>query len=705
MASSTVISGVQGALLVLALLVFLGNIMMWIIMPTDTYHDKWLPHILADTNSTFFGIQGPIMLDFTFPILFIAAVGCIYLHLGKKRTSDSNIGRKKTAHKFGFLKRPMIVKGLGIVTLIELALFTMFIALDVWYFSYYVRYLFKQVPLLQIQRREQVWQTKFDRVALVFGLAGNVCLTFLFYPVTRGSSILPMWGLTSEGSIKYHTWLGHIAMTLFTIHGSLYIVYWTLTHRLSEMLKWDQHYIANVAGEIGLLCGLALWMTTYPTIRRKMFDLFFYTHYLYIPFMVFFILHTGIGFACIMLPGFYLFIIDRYLRFLQSRQKVRLVSARVLPCETVELNFSKSRALNYSPTSIMFINVPSISKLQWHPFTVTSNSNLEPERISVVIKCVGNWTKNLYDLISSPSSLTNRHLEVSVEGPYGPAATNFLRHDMLVMISGGSGITPFISIIREIISTTQSHNIPKIKLITAFKNSSHLSMLDLILPISGIPSSESCSDLDLQIEAYITREKGQPKDKPQIPQTLFFRPNPSDAPIYPTLGTNSWLWLCAIISSSFLIFLVLLGVFTQYVIYPIDQNTNKLYSHPKKALMNMLFICSSIVLTATGAFLWNKKRNSSEAKQILDTEESVTNRSSFRDDGRELESHPQQSVIKSINVHYGQRPDLQRILLESKGSNIGVLVSGPKEMRHDVAAICTSGLAENLHFESISFTW
>lgn len=122
-----------------------------------------------------------------------------------------------------------------------------------------------------------------------------------------------------------------------------------------QMLKWDQHYIANVAGEIGLLCGLALWMTTYPTIRRKMFDLFFYTHYLYIPFMVFFILHTGIGFACIMLPGFYLFIIDRYLRFLQSRQKVRLVSARVLPCETVELNFSKSRGMSYISTHNTYI--------------------------------------------------------------------------------------------------------------------------------------------------------------------------------------------------------------------------------------------------------------------------------------------------------------------------------------------------------------
>jgi len=26
-------------------------------------------------------------------------------------------------------------------------------------------------------------------------------------------------------------------------------------------------------------------------------------------------------------------------------------------------------------------------------------------------------------------------------------------------------------------------------------------------------------------------------------------------------------------------------------------------------------------------------------------------------------------------------------------------------MRHEVARICASGLADNLHFESISFTW
>lgn len=705
MASYRVISAIRGAILLLALLVFLGNIMMWIIMPTDTYYNNWLLHILADTNSTYFGIQGPIMLDFTFPILFIAVLGCLYLHLGKKVTSHTS-RNCKGAQELRFLKRPMIVKGLGIVTLTELVLFTLFIALCVWYFSDYVRHWFKQVLVRSMTKGEKVWQTKLDRVAIVTGVTGNLCLTFLFYPVTRGSSILPMLGLTSESSIKYHNWLGNMAMALFTLHGFLYIVYWIITNRLSEMVKWGDHYVSNIAGEISLLCGLVMWMTTYPSIRRKMFELFLYTHYLYIFFIIFFILHIGIGFATIMLPGFYLFVIDRYLRFLQSKENVQLVSARVLPCDTIELNFSKSRALNFTPTSTIFINMPIISKLQWHPFTVTSNSNLEPDRLSVLVKCEGNWTKKVYDLIASPS--VAKRIQVSVEGPYGPATTDFLRHGMLVLISGGSGITPFFSIIRELIfiSSTQKCKIPKVTLISVFKNSSNLSILELIIP-SSTKSANSCN-VELQIEAYVTREKGYPKDKLNPPKTIFFKPNPSDAPISPTLGPHSWLWLAAIISSSFVVFLVLLGVFTQYVIYPIDQNTNMLYSFTKKGSMNMLFICFSTVVTASFAFLWNKKRNAMEAQQIQHVEEPITSKtttSSFDQDNIELESLPLQSIIKSTNVHYGRRPDLEGFLLDIKESSVGVLVSGPKKMKRDVAAICSSGLADNLHFESISFTW
>lgn len=43
--------------------------------------------------------------------------------------------------------------------------------------------------------------------------------------------------------------------------------------------------------------------------------------------------------------------------------------------------------------------------------------------------------------------------------------------------------------------------------------------------------------------------------------------------------------------------------------------------------------------------------------------------------------------------------------MEIEAANVGVLVSGPKKMRQEVGEICASGFANNLHFESIAFSW
>ncbi|XP_058179308.1 ferric reduction oxidase 2-like [Rhododendron vialii] len=699
----------RAVMMAVVIVVVSGWVFMWVMAPTRVYGQIWLPKIRADTISTFFGTQGATILLYTFPMLFIAVLGSLYLHLGKNNIS-AIAESKGNKHKLaGIWRRPLIVKGLGIVSRIELAFFAMFIALLVWSFSTYLRISFAKItPLSAAANGEQVWESKLDSAALRLGLVGNICLAFLFFPVTRCSSVLPLFGLTSEASVKYHIWIGHIAMTLFTAHGVCYVIYWVVTHQISQMVKWDKTGVANVAGEIALLAGLAMWVTTFPRIRRKMFELFFYTHHLYIVFIIFFVFHVGIAYSCMMLPGFYLFLVDRFLRFLQSRRGVRLVSARVLPCEAVELSFSKSRGLSYTPTSIMFMNVPGISKMQWHPFTISSSSNLEPEKLSVIIKSEGSWSKKLYQMLSSPNSSLD-HLDVSIEGPYGPVSTDFLRHETIVMVSGGSGISPFISIIRDLtfLTETLKCKTPQILLIAVFKNSSDLTLLDLLLPISGAPNG--FSNLNLQIQAYVTREKEPITDNRKThPTTVWFKPKSSNAPISPILGPNSWLWLGAIISLSFVMFLLFLGILTRYYIYPIDHNTNRIYSYSRKAALSMLFICICIATTASAAFYWNKKKGSMEINQIKNMEgasPSASPGSWIYNADRELESLPQQSVVQSTNLHYGERPDLKRILLERKESSIGVLVCGPKKMRHEVASICASGLAENLHFESISFSW
>ncbi|KAE8665800.1 Ferric reduction oxidase 2 [Hibiscus syriacus] len=328
--------------------------------------------------------------------------------------------------------------------------------------------------------------------------------------------------------------------------------------------------------------------------------------------------------------------------------------------------------LTYNPTSIMFVNVPSISKLQWHPFTVSSNSNMEADRLSVIIKTEGSWSTNLYRMLSS---LIER-LDVSIEGPYGPASNHFLRHDTVVMVSGGSGITPFISIIRELIfmSKFSQSKTPDIILIAIFKSSLDLTMLDLLLPMTGSPSE--LSNLKLRIEAYVTKEKEPIVDKSKRVRSVWFKPLPTDKTMAAILGPNSCLWLGAIISSSFIMFLILIGIITRFYIYPKVHNNHE-FSTSKQAVLNVLAMCVSIAATASAAVFWNKRQYAREAMQVQNME------------GQTPEGSP----------------NIKGLIFECKGDSIGVLASGPTKLRHDVAAICSSGLVDNLHFESISFSW
>lgn len=467
------------------------------------------------------------------------------------------------------------------------------------------------------------------------------------------------------------------------------------------MLEWSKTWVSNVAGEIAIVFALAIWMTSLPRVRRKMFEVFLYTHHLYILYIFFYVLHVGVGYFCMIIPGIFLFVIDRYLRLLQSRQHAKLDSARLLPCGTAELNFSKTPGLIYNPTSILFINVPSVSKLQWHPFTITSNCDMEADKLSIIVKSDGSWSQKLYKELSSSLD----HLEVSVEGPYGPSSSHFLRHDLLVMVSGGSGIAPFISIIREILfqSTKKKTRVPAILLICAFRNSADLTMLELLLPISVNPT-EISHDVQLQIEAYITRENGQPNidyNAQNSTRTVWFNPDPLDSPIFASIGPNSWLWLGAIISSSFVMFLFLLGIVTRYYIYPIDHNTDEIYQFSYRCLWDIFLVCVCIFTVASIGFLWQKKENMKKIQNL----QMGSSTASPKPVDRELESFPKQCLLQATNVHYGARPDLKKILFECKASDVGVLVCGPKKMRHEIARICSSGLVDNLHFEVISFNW
>lgn len=150
------------------------------------------------------------------------------------------------------------------------------------------------------------------------------------------------------------------------------------------MLEWKDIGVANLPGVISLLAGLLMWVTSLHPVRKKQFELFFYTHQLYVIFVVFLALHVGDFIFSIGAGAVFLFMLDRFLRFCQSRTKVDLVSASCRPCGTVELTFSKPA----SKTNFSFIMFATffIYFLEWGGGLCERSINLNIRTISCICR-------------------------------------------------------------------------------------------------------------------------------------------------------------------------------------------------------------------------------------------------------------------------------------------------------------------------------
>jgi len=93
-----------------------------------------------------------------------------------------------------------------------------------------------------------------------------------------------------------------------------------------------------------------MWITSLPQIRRKNFEVFYYTHHLYIVFLVAFLFHAGDRHFYWVLPGMFLFGLDKILRIVQSRSESCILSANLFSCKAIELVLPKdpSKKINFS---------------------------------------------------------------------------------------------------------------------------------------------------------------------------------------------------------------------------------------------------------------------------------------------------------------------------------------------------------------------
>lgn len=653
---------------------------VWILKPTRLWTRSW--HDAEDAaRTTLLGDTGLNVVVFCLPVLAVATLGFIYLHLCTK--GGGRIRQRKPL--IANLSNSIIVDSpIGILSGSELLVAALFVIFLAWtYYSNIADDFKKMTPVknLQLNRR----QLKVMRMGVRLGSLSEACLALLILPVLRGMGLFRIFGVQFEASVRYHVWIGN-GMILFSIlHGMTIMFVWGAKNSFwKEITKWQSVGRVNLAGGITLVVGLIIWITSLPPIRRKQFQLFYSAHHLYTVFILFFLLHGGDRHFYLVCSGVLLFALDKILRIIQSRQTTHVISAQILQCKAVELTLPKHPSMKYTPTSMIFLNVPSISKFQWHPFSITSSTNVDDDRFSVLIKCHGQWTDSLYNLIHSmlgSGSNQMKSLPIAVEGPYGPANFPYHRYDSLVLVAGGSGITPFLSIIQDIASRNGNMNThpTKIQLIYMVKRSQDLSLLT---PISSLLLNIPAELEHLKLKMFVTQEEGSCVTAREILQemsqvkTIILDPTSSvdGLPI-----PEGLLWKAAITGLSSLIFLASLVCLSHVFVHQGKKSSeNKIPSWVNDLLVICSFlIATSCITVATVLLRWRKSVNEVSPKQAK---------------AAEMHSVKVQGAPEEYEINFGKRPNLTDLLSElankTVDSNVGVFVCGPDSMQRSAASFC-----------------
>ncbi|CAN1296738.1 Respiratory burst oxidase homolog protein F [Linum perenne] len=128
---------------------------------------------------------------------------------------------------------------------------------------------------------------------------------------------------------------------------------------------------------------------------------------------------------------------------------VEVLQASMLPGKVLHLKLQKPEGFKYKSGMYIFIQCPQISKLQWHPFSLTSGP--KDDHLSVHMRALGDWSYEIYGLLQEAILSGRKEFpKIYIDGAYGAPSQDHVKYDIVMLIGLGIGATPFISILKDI---------------------------------------------------------------------------------------------------------------------------------------------------------------------------------------------------------------------------------------------------------------
>ncbi|RPA79582.1 hypothetical protein BJ508DRAFT_240538 [Ascobolus immersus RN42] len=337
-------------------------------------------------------------------------------------------------------------------------------------FGYPMLYIFTQFPYYRLH----YWWGP-PGISGRAGMMGVATVPFIVALGMKANLVSVVTGVGHERLNMFHRWLGYLALVLGIIHAIPFFVQRTKEEGMEGvrvMFASNIVYWNGVASLVLLawLCGASI-----PWFRRLAYEFFAYTHMVVgIAFIGCMIWHCanmlsswsylfaalGIWGAC----GLYRIFV-----------KTNLVRGGILKGDRA--TFSKlsddgvkitiPTKMKWKPGQHVFIRVPGISWTDNHPFTIASVMKAEnlvaktdrhssgratPEEESyndvvIVFKPFKGFTRKAFELSRKFPDLT---LECFLDGPYGGLPRPLEAFDTVLLIAGGSGITPVVAHLQDL---------------------------------------------------------------------------------------------------------------------------------------------------------------------------------------------------------------------------------------------------------------
>ncbi|XP_053573547.1 dual oxidase 1-like [Bombina bombina] len=219
---------------------------------------------------------------------------------------------------------------------------------------------------------------------------------------------------------------------------------------------WFLQTIPGLTGVLMLAVLSLMYVFSANHFRRISFRGFWLTHHLYIVLYILIIIHGSFGllqeptfYVYFMVP-FILFVGDSLISLSRKKREITVIKAELLPSDVTYVQFQRPFDFEYKSGQWVRIACLDLGTNEYHPFTLTSAPH--EDTLSLHIRAAGPWTTRLRELYSPQNiSELSGYPQIYLDGPFGEGHQEWNKYEVSVLVGGGIGVTPFASILKDLV--------------------------------------------------------------------------------------------------------------------------------------------------------------------------------------------------------------------------------------------------------------